>query len=1012
MNTMVSAIKDANLAIVMSMVRLPGMFRQKNLFYFTTTIYILKLIGICSTFRSCDKETGQCVCIAGFKGRDCSQCLPRYVATPEGCINCDDGVCMTLLLDDLDYLFRVLNNTDLSTLKDLPLKKLNYLNGIVEGVKQQVEKYKWDVKNARSKMDNITYAFDIEAFVDILNLKAIDLSNRAPSMVREVLRVKGDANALLKIVNDLIDEIIKIVDLLKNYTPYHFLQNIERILIEAEKILLELRKRNYKPNLEEAERELRKAMALLEKVQNLLQTPGGHGPLMNQLSKLSSIAYSVLKIVEEQVQKPIVLSIEHVSRGRHSYALAIEAVNNATSLADAAQTKLSNARQLIEAARQLFMELNIILKGFPNKFHQLHLRTNTLTELKTTLERINPQYKEEYVDVCTRHADELLRRVDFLKNIFLPSEELSRYAVRAASVYQNIVDALNQAAEASRRAYNAAERAYAEAYPVGGKSLINQVKEALERSLKLLEMAKELRDTKVPELERELHKKMFLIDKIKDDLEDSERKMELIIKDLERLTVSFDEKVKDKSSHLDDILRRLEEIHKLIEEYEFKIRNELLPKLERLKDGTPTGIENLTKLIEKARIDIRNSDKLACSAEYRWNKIKKDNDQLLYNLKELRDRILLARQKASGIRVSLGVNENGICIRSYQPTIQSSLTNVITLNYATKDEARNSLLFFIGSNSNQEYLALEMIDRKIRFIWNLGAGSQVLEHPLEIETNDQGLTKDQQWFKIEATRIGNTATLSVKRTPDGNKQDDQQVTGSSAVGHNKLDIDSNSQFYIGGLPTSIEIPKELKSKSFSGCLYELSLDGQRIGLWNFKSTNIGCAGCKEGASEPHEANTYQFKREGYAIIPQISRYDPRRHLIVFQFRTFDKDALLFFAPNHQSKDYISITLEDGYLRYQCVAGVGKSKIELKSKNKYNYGQWVKLAAERDRNEFILSVDDEILESSLPGQASVLLDLTNIQLYFGGVTPNFTQRDWPQIQFKPFIGCMKDVGCVT
>lgn len=93
---------------------------------------------------------------------------------------------MTLLLDDLDYLFRILNNTDLSYLKDLPLKKLNYINGFVDGIKKDVEKYKWQVKMARGRMDNITYSFDIEAFVDILNLKAVDLSNRAPQLVRGV----------------------------------------------------------------------------------------------------------------------------------------------------------------------------------------------------------------------------------------------------------------------------------------------------------------------------------------------------------------------------------------------------------------------------------------------------------------------------------------------------------------------------------------------------------------------------------------------------------------------------------------------------------------------------------------------------------------------------------------------------------------------------------------------------------------------------------------------------------
>ena len=255
-------------------------------------------------------------------------------------------------------------------------------------------------------------------------------------------------------------------------------------------------------------------------------------------------------------------------------------------------------------------------------------------------------------------------------------------------------------------------------------------------------------------------------------------------------------------------------------------------------------------------------------------------------------------------------------------------------------------------------------------------------------------------------RIGNVASLSVKRTPDGTKQDSRLITANSEPNHHKLDLDANAQFYIGGLPTTIEAPKELRSKSFSGCLYELSLDNQRVGLWNFK-TNIGCYGCKEGASEPHEANTYQFKKEGYALIPQVSRYDPRKYQVLLQFKTFDKDALLFFAPNLVSKDYIAITLEDGYLRYQCVAGGGKSRVELKSKNRYNHGQWIKVAAERDRLDTILSVDDEILENSQSGSTSVLLDLSNIQLYYGGVTPNFTRRDWPQIQFKPFIGCMKD-----
>ncbi|GBM95618.1 hypothetical protein AVEN_150555-1, partial [Araneus ventricosus] len=42
-----------------------------------------------------------------------------------------------------------------------------------------------------------------------------------------------------------------------------------------------------------------------------------------------------------------------------------------------------------------------------------------------------------------------------------------------------------------------------------------------------------------------------------------------------------------------------------------------------------------------------------------------------------------------------------------------------------------------------------------------------------------------------------------------------------------------------------QAPSEIRSSSFSGCLYEVLFDGRPVGLWNFLS-NVGCDGCKEG----------------------------------------------------------------------------------------------------------------------------------------------------------------------
>lgn len=52
-------------------------------------------------------------------------------------------------------------------------------------------------------------------------------------------------------------------------------------------------------------------------------------------------------------------------------------------------------------------------------------------------------------------------------------------------------------------------------------------------------------------------------------------------------------------------------------------------------------------------------------------------------------------------------------------------------------------------------MAIEMVNRKIRFLWNVGGGTQVITHSKEIETNSEQLLKNEQWFKIEANRFEN-----------------------------------------------------------------------------------------------------------------------------------------------------------------------------------------------------------------------------------------------------------------
>ena len=51
-----------------------------------------------------------------------------------------------------------------------------------------------------------------------------------------------------------------------------------------------------------------------------------------------------------------------------------------------------------------------------------------------------------------------------------------------------------------------------------------------------------------------------------------------------------------------------------------------------------------------------------------------------------------------------------------------------------------------------EFLSLELVDRKVRFAWDVGAGSTLVEHLLEIEPADEESDEKDQWYRVVAER--------------------------------------------------------------------------------------------------------------------------------------------------------------------------------------------------------------------------------------------------------------------
>ena len=135
----------------------------------------------------------------------------------------------------------------------------------------------------------------------------------------------------------------------------------------------------------------------------------------------------------------------------------------------------------------------------------------------------------------------------------------------------------------------------------------------------------------------------------------------------------------------------------------------------------------------------------------------------------------------------------------------------------------------------------------------------------------------------------------------------------------------------------------MRATAFDGCMTDVSFDGKRIGLYNFRElTGSGCQGCLPVAGDMGDGDIrkiFSFDGFGYAKLPQVAKYNARRFIIELDFKTFWDDALLFFVHNTENGDYVSLELLNGRVVFKFSFG-GESDVELMTMSRYNTNTWV------------------------------------------------------------------------
>lgn len=164
------------------------------------------------------------------------------------------------------------------------------------------------------------------------------------------------------------------------------------------------------------------------------------------------------------------------------------------------------------------------------------------------------------------------------------------------------------------------------------------------------------------------------------------------------------------------------------------------------------------------------------------------------------------------------------------PQLKSYST--INLKFLFKTLESNGLILF-NSGKGQDFIAVELSNGQIDYIFNLGDG------PKRITSNSTKSLSNNKWHSVT---IGRPAvyehTLIV---------DDTQVTISSKGFNIHLDLDG--LLYLGGVKNDMyeSLPKIIQSKhGFKGCLASLIFNGENVNLFQTEvvvSSTLVSRGC-------------------------------------------------------------------------------------------------------------------------------------------------------------------------
>ncbi|XP_039610736.1 laminin subunit alpha-1 [Polypterus senegalus] len=954
-----------------------------------------------SVHNYCDQLTGQCICKQGVRGRLCDECEVRHILMDTECVSCDDN-CTGVLLSDLDNMMETLKAVNLTGVILAPYNLLASMENNTNELKTLIhpglhpadliakeEEWMLEILEDINQLHNKTSQFSIDG--KVLEKFTERTLNQSQEIQMFILKIQTAAEALVELANHLNDtlgsdveltnstqfqdEILQVLQFMRNkdFTQRHQIATNE--FNAAEALLLQIQRELMKLWKETDELKTKISLTLSDHTSKLLDS---------QL-----LVYSAQNISVETIRllKATSSNMEHINvKGQ-------ETINNerlAANTTEDVQALLSDAFNITEDVINGTSHLEEYIDEVEIWNPMLRKHVDNLVMNMSTRGVLDLVFKAE------DHAAGLKKLAESLHNAL---EDVRNVSVNATTAVHANLNIKNNIEEAERNAEQANNTVAVVLDLVKSQfneeSLNDSGIQSLHRSSKFLNEAKNL-NIKTDGLMNELNGLKEQVEEIRGNAENITRAfkkpLELINslpKSNSSLFLDLKKSATGANSSVTAALQQLEGLNQQLESSSVTVA-----KARKTVNTTRDLFNESAKTANAAEKKVKEIEMQASLLFDRLKPLKMLEDNLSKNLSEIKELINQARKQAASIKVAVSANRD--CVRSYKPEIASSNYNTLILTVKTSEP--DNLLFYLGSSTNTDFMALETRKGKVSFLWDVGSGPVRLEYPDIHIDNDK-------WHSIHATRFGRTGSISVVDLKLSEKP--AVKTASSPGISTVLDINNSTFVFVGGLSGQVQKPVAVKVTHFKGCMGEASLNGKNIGLWNYAQREGACRGCF--ITPQDEDTSFHFDGSGYSVVEK-ALYSTRTQLGML-FKTFSPNGLLLYLSSNGTRDFLSIELVDG--KVKLTFDLGGGPLTLETDKRYNNGNWYKVAFHRNRKTGYLVVMDGSAANSTeqkqgvsPGTSSDLNRSDKDPIYIGGLPRSRPVRR-PLIS-RSFVGCIKNL----